>query len=130
MAFNQFFSGAADGKEAQADPNVKAALLEMRFDEWLRRWPLREGQSPLALAPSYERMFFNYVRHESFDEWWRQPRLSAADHLDKWPDVPTLWVCGWFDHYAYCHPDTLVFSTKSSRYFRPTTSTISLSDPK
>jgi putative CocE/NonD family hydrolase len=47
-----FVMMAGDGKEAQADPNVKAALLEMRFEEWLHRWPLREGRSPLALAPS------------------------------------------------------------------------------
>ncbi|MDP6355271.1 MAG: CocE/NonD family hydrolase [Planctomycetota bacterium] len=101
---------AADGKEAKKDPAVREALLQMRFEEWLHRWPIREGQSPLALAPSYERAFFNYLRHECLDDFWRQPGLSPAEHLEQWPDVPTLWVCGWFDHYPYCHPDTLAFS--------------------
>lgn len=105
-----FVMMAGDGKEAQADPSVKRALMNMRFDEWLRHWPIREGQSPLALAPSYEKAFFDYVRHECLDEFWRQPALSPADYLDRWPRVPTLWICGWFDHYPYCHPDTLASS--------------------
>jgi putative CocE/NonD family hydrolase len=101
---------AGDGKEAQANPAIRKALTEMRFEEWLSRWPIREGQSPLALAPSYEKTFFNYLRHECLDDFWRQPGLSPAEYLDRWPDVPTLWVCGWFDHYPYAHPDTLAFS--------------------
>ncbi|MBI3948258.1 MAG: CocE/NonD family hydrolase [Armatimonadetes bacterium] len=101
---------AGDGKEARADPSVREALLQMRFEEWLRRYPLREGQSPLALAPSYERTFFDYLRRECLDEFWRRPGLSPAEYLDRWPDIPTLWICGWFDHYPYCHPDTLAFT--------------------
>ena len=101
---------AGDGKEAQADPAVREALTNMRFDEWLHRYPLREEQTPLALAPSYEKTYFDYVRHESLDAFWRQPGMSGAEHLARWPDVPTLYVCGWFDHYPYAHPDTLVFS--------------------
>ncbi|MSS72278.1 MAG: CocE/NonD family hydrolase, partial [Candidatus Latescibacteria bacterium] len=101
---------AGDGKEALADPSVREALHQMRFEEWLKRWPLREGQSPLALAPSYERTLFNCLRREGLDAFWRHPGVSAAEHLDRWPDVPTLHVCGWFDHYAYAHPDTLAFS--------------------
>ena len=106
-----FVRMATDGKEAAADSNISEALKQMRFRDWLARWPIREGHSPLALAPSYEGFFFDYVRHESLDDWWRQrPGLTSADHLGQWPDVPTLWVCGWFDHYAYCHPDTLAFT--------------------
>jgi putative CocE/NonD family hydrolase len=101
---------AADGTEARADPSIRQALLEMRFEEWLGRWPLREGQSPLALAPSYERVLFDCLRHECLDEFWRRPGMSPAEHLEAWPDVPTLWICGWFDHYPYAHPDTLAFT--------------------
>jgi len=110
---------AVNGKEAQADANVGAALRQMRFKEWLARYPIREGQSPLALAPAYERWFLDYVRHECLDDWWRErPGLTAADHLDKWPNVPTLWVCGWFDHYPFCHPDTLAFTRLRRRGHR------------
>jgi uncharacterized protein len=105
-----FVRMATDGKEAQADPNVRRALADMRFDEWLTRYPIRPGQSPLALAPSYERTYFNYVEHECLDDFWRQPGISPAEHLKRWPNVPTLWLCGWFDHYAYCHPDSLAFT--------------------
>lgn len=101
---------AGDGKEALASPPIRQALHEMRFDEWVRRWPIREGQTPLSLAPSYERIFFEFLRRECLDEFWTRPGLSPAAHLEKWPDVPTLWLCGWFDHYPYAHPDTLVFS--------------------
>lgn len=105
-----FVMMAGNGKEALADPAIEKALLEMRFDEWLAHWPIREGQSPLSLAPSYERTYFNYLRHECLDDFWRRPGLSPAEHLDRWPDVPTLWFCGWFDHYPYCDPDTLAFT--------------------
>lgn len=101
---------AGDGKEAQADPAVKQALYDMRFEDWLKRWPFREGRTPLALAPSYESLCFEFLRRECLDDFWLQPSLAPAAHLDKWPDVPTLWVCGWYDHYSYTHPDTLAFT--------------------
>ena len=101
---------AGDGKEAMADPSVKQALQDMRFDEWLQRWPLQQGRSPLALAPSYEDLTFEFVRRECLDDFWLQPSLAPAAYPERWPQVPTLWICGWFDHYAYAHPDTLIFS--------------------
>ena len=101
---------AGDGKEAQGDPSVKRALCDMRFDEWLQRWPLQPGRSPLALAPSYEDLTFEFIRHECLDDFWLHPALAPAAHLDRWPDVPTLHICGWYDHYAYAHPDTAVFT--------------------
>jgi len=104
-----FVMMAGVGKEAMGSPSVNRALMGMSFEEWLHRLPLRRGLSPLELAPSYERIYFEFVLHESMDEFWVQPALSPAEHLEKWPDVPTLWVCGWFDHYGYCHPDTLAF---------------------
>jgi putative CocE/NonD family hydrolase len=105
-----FVMMAADGKEAAANQNVKEALLGMRYEEWLDRYPIREGQSPLSLAPSYEKTYFDYLRHECLDEFWMNPGLCPAEFLGQWSDVPTLWVCGWYDHYAYCHPDTLAFT--------------------
>ena len=101
---------AGNGKEAMGNSNVSKALMQMSFEEWLHRLPLREGLSPLALAPSYERIYFNILRHDCMDEFWAKEGLSPAEHLEKWSNVPTLWVCGWFDHYAYCHPDTLIFT--------------------
>jgi predicted acyl esterase len=101
---------AGDGKEAAADPSVKQALYGMRFEEWLARWPLQPGRSPLALAPSYEDLSFEFIRRECLDDFWLQPSLAPAAHAGQWPDVPTLYVCGWYDHYAYAHPDTLVFT--------------------
>ncbi|HCU36585.1 MAG TPA: antibiotic hydrolase [Armatimonadetes bacterium] len=101
---------AGDGKEAQADASVKQALYDMRFEEWLERWPLQRGRSPLALAPSYEDLSFELINREALDDFWLHPALAPAAHLDLWPDVPTLHICGWYDHYAYAHPDTLVFT--------------------
>ncbi|MCC6446893.1 MAG: CocE/NonD family hydrolase [Armatimonadetes bacterium] len=105
-----FVMMAGDGREARSDPAVGEALRQMRFEDWLKGGPIREGQSPLALAPSYERLFFNWLRHECLDDFWKQPGLGPADCLARWPDVPTLWICGWFDHYPYVHPDTLAFT--------------------
>jgi len=101
---------AGDGREALADPSVKQALYDMRFEEWLARWPLQQGRSPLALAPSYEDLTFEFIRRECLDDFWLQPSLAPAAYPERWPDVPTLYICGWYDHYAYAHPDTLVFT--------------------
>ncbi len=119
-AFDVFYASymvmmAGDGKEAQADPNVRQALYDMRFEDWLHRWPLRRGQTPLSLAPSYENLLFEFLERECLDDFWTHPALAPAAHLERWPDVPTLWICGWFDHYAYAHPDTLVFSRLTAR---------------
>jgi putative CocE/NonD family hydrolase len=88
---------------------VRAGLEGFSYAEWLRRWPLRRGRTPLALAPLYERHHFDIVEHETLDEFWRRPGLSPAEYVERWPDIPTLWICGWFDWYAYAHPDTLVW---------------------
>jgi putative CocE/NonD family hydrolase len=103
---------AGDGKEAQGSAHASVALAGMgaSFDQWLARLPLREGLTPLALAPSYERTYFDFVRHACLDAYWAHPGRSPADYLDRWPDIPVLWQCGWFDHYPYCHPDTLAFT--------------------
>ena len=85
---------AGDGKEAMADPSVKRALYEMRFDEWLGRWPFRPGQTPMRLAPSYERLMFDFVHRECLDEFWTHPGMGPAAHPEQWPDVTTLWNCG------------------------------------
>lgn len=106
---------AADGKEAMADPAVKQALYDMRFEEWLARWPLKPGQSPLALAPSYEDLTFEFIRRECLDDFWLQSSLAPSAHPDQLADVPTLYVCGWYDHYAYADPDTLTFTKLAAR---------------
>src|SRR5690606_25058348 len=94
------FMGAATSPEAAANPAVRQALANTRFRDWLQRLPLRPGQSPLALVPSYERWLFDIWTRGDYDEFWSQPSLDFLAHVEQHADVPMLFTGGWYDSYT------------------------------
>ncbi len=83
--------------EARANPSIKTALENARMGDWLWRLPLKVGQSPLALIPSYERFVHEFMTHGDYDEFWDHPAFNVEAHLDEHADVPTYIVSGWYD---------------------------------
>ena len=97
-------SVASNGNEARANPQITEAIDEMRtgqtFLEWASRIPWRRGETPLSLAPTYEEAAFQlYFENYDYSDFWRQPGLGMDEHFESYPDMPILWVVGWFDWY-------------------------------
>ena len=89
-------------REAQRDPALRAGLTRAgeRMYEWLGRLPWRDGDSPLAGLPVYERWARDLYEHGDDGEFWRQPGLNFAAHYDRTADVPTMYAGSWYDSYA------------------------------
>lgn len=95
---------AVTGQEASANPDAAAAVSNMtdgdNFLRWAARVPWKQGQTPLAAFPNYERVASRlYFDHPDYDEWWRAPGLGMSEHFDRFPRMPILWVTSWFDWY-------------------------------
>lgn len=96
------FTMAATSREALANPELKVALEEAAANiwDWVRTGTVRQGLSPLRLAPSYERWCLDLLTKVSYDEYWRQPGYGPRPYYDQHADVPTLYVGGWYDTYT------------------------------
>lgn len=68
---------------------------------WLSRLPLKRGQSFLRHAPAEERWFFDMLENESYTGYWRQPTLSMAEHVDRYPDLPVVCQTSWYGHHVW-----------------------------
>jgi len=96
------FTMAATSKEARADPNIRAALDEACANiwHWLKALPIRAGATPLRLTPSYEQWCLDILTRAEYDDYWRLPGWGPKPHHDRYPDVPTLYIGGWYDTYT------------------------------
>jgi putative CocE/NonD family hydrolase len=96
------FRMAATSKEAQADPAIKAAVSAAveNIGEWVARFPLRKGTSPLRLLPTYEQWALDILGHGEFDDYWKQRGYAISHYYEEHADVPTLYLGGWYDSYA------------------------------
>jgi putative CocE/NonD family hydrolase len=100
--FTYAFSMAASSKEALADPRIKEALDDAQANvwDWVKAYPLRPGNSPLALVPAYEQWCLDICSHAAYDEYWKIPGYGPQPFYDRHADVPTLYVGGWYDTYT------------------------------
>lgn len=96
------FSMLTTSREAMADANIKAAADEAAANiwDWVRTAPVREGNSPLRLVPSYERWCLDLLTRVVYDEYWQQPGYGPRPWYDQHADVPTLYIGGWYDTYT------------------------------
>ncbi|MCW2240523.1 CocE/NonD family hydrolase [Azospirillum canadense] len=101
---------ALDSPEAATDPHVAAALAEMRgnLSEWIGRLPLRRGETPLALVPAYEDIYFTMLETSDDVPYWHNPTARLEGRWDEYPtDVAILLISGWFAHHAAANVDKL-----------------------
>lgn len=91
---------AETSKEAAADPVLRAALADMRSNvsEIIRDgYPIREGLTPLARVPTYERALLNFMTRGDYDDFWKNPGLNISEHYDTFKDIPVTWLGSWYD---------------------------------
>ena len=95
------FYPAVDSKEAREDARVREHIEDgmAHLGDLLLGLPLKEGQTPLSLAPRFEAELLDYCTHGEFTDYWRQDCLWYDD-MERHADVPTLIRCGWYDSYS------------------------------
>jgi len=96
------FNAAANSREAQADSTIRAALEAVDPSDFLdpARGPLKRGQSPLSLVPSYERFYFDMLTEARYTDYWRRIGLCAENYFDRVSDIPVLLLGAWYDSYT------------------------------
>lgn len=96
------FNMAATSREALADPALAAILKEAADHVWdyLRCGPLRPGLTPLALVPAYESWAISIATHGCYDLFWQHPGYGPRPYFHHYPDIPTLYIGGWYDTYT------------------------------
>ena len=91
---------AISSKEAKQNPVIAQAVQTMsqNFLQWAYRVPWRRGQTPLSAAPQYEDWTFrNNFENVDYSDFWRNPCFATDDYLESFPNIPMLWVTGWYD---------------------------------
>jgi len=94
---------AREGHELARDPAARRRF-EAEFadhERWMRCLPIRPGESPLRLAPSYERWFIEAQNHGDYDEFWKHPGWNVAEHVGRYPDVPIAMETSWYGHHVW-----------------------------
>lgn len=70
------------------------------FRDWLTRWPIRKGQTQLKLVPAYEKWVMELMNRADYDDYWATPSMNPSAHWQDFPDMPVLYVGGWYDSYT------------------------------
>ncbi len=111
------FHSAANSREAQADPSIRAALEAVNVTDYLDpgRGPLKKGDSPLSLVPSYERFYIDMLTEARHTDYWRKIGLCAENYIDRIPDIPVLLLGAWYDSYTRTTSDLYRGLSKSKK---------------
>ncbi len=93
------FTSPTGSRHAQ-DPGTQAVLQEMSDNRrlYLKNLPLRQGTTPLKLAPEYEAWLVEAMKHGANDEFWEQNAI--IDHPERYKDIPVYLVGGWYDSWG------------------------------
>ena len=92
MAWAFWHSAVNPNKRLKANPGAKETLDHTDFRDWLSQLPLKEGLSPLAQIPNYERWLMDIYTKADYDDFWRQPGFGVEEYLEQYSDVPTYFV--------------------------------------
>jgi putative CocE/NonD family hydrolase len=105
MALHMFgaqFLHAHDAQEIRDDPVARRAIEHAmeHLREWVQRFPLKPGHTPLRWVPNLEQTFFNYYYRGAYDEFWQQECCDQERYYDRHADVPGVYSGGWYDPFA------------------------------
>jgi hypothetical protein len=90
----------------QAKPHLARALHAEPLLPWLAQLPWQRGQSPLRHVPEYEDALFRLMGEDRYSEFWRQPGLAMDERFAAFPEIPILWIGGWYDYYPHAITDS------------------------
>lgn len=98
------FRMARHGGHELADDPVRREAFEKAWRDmrsWLHKLPLRQGTSPLHLAPSYERWFLDMLTQSDYTAYWKHPGCNLQEHVDDYPDIPVYMQTSWYGHHVW-----------------------------
>ncbi|BCW91030.1 Cocaine esterase [Alphaproteobacteria bacterium SO-S41] len=98
-----FWHAAENTQRALAkDEAMEAALIRpaKRFSDWLRDWPIKRGETQLALTPAYERWALEVMAEADRSAFWDHPSYAPALHQRAAPDQSALIMGSWYDSYT------------------------------
>ncbi len=81
------------------DPVTKAMLAKEDVNAWYAALPIRQGLSPLSVAPNYERYYLDEATHSDYDSHWDTLGMQWEKFYGQTADVPMMHVGGWYDIY-------------------------------
>jgi uncharacterized protein len=98
--WNWVFTGGNVGTWGKRNALAQRGLEEMSANRrhYLLNLPLRAGTTPLKHAPEYEAWLVAAMQHGVNDEFWTQNNILA--NPERYKDVPTYLVGGWYDSWA------------------------------
>ena len=105
MSFQMFGAlhlHALDSREIGDDPAKAKIILDAMRDmgSWLRRFPLKPGETALKVAPNLEQTAFDYYYRGEYDDWWNQECCNQEPYFDNHADVPMTIACGFYDNFV------------------------------
>ncbi len=104
----------------KTEPWVDGALNQgaTPFRDWLRRMPIRPGQTQLSLVPPYESWAFEIFTHADRDAYWKHPSVCPREYWDRFSDAATLLVGGWYDSYTRATFENFTGLSEQGRHVR------------
>lgn len=100
MAWAFWHSALNRNRALKVNEAIDEALNKADFRRWLKRMPIREGQTELALVPTYEQWVLDIFQRGDYGEFWKQPGFAIEEYLEQMADVPTFLCGGWYDSYT------------------------------
>ena len=95
---------AFEAAKRRASENGNALLLgaleNQRLEHWVRPTAWQYGQSPLRFLPEDETALLELWDREEYDDYWKQPSLSARGRAGEMAPFPSLHITGWYDLYT------------------------------
>lgn len=79
------------------DPVVRELFEKEDVKDWYSALPLREGLSPLSVAPEFEAYYFRELTNSDYGDLWKGIGLNWEEYYEQTADVPMLHIGGWYD---------------------------------
>ena len=95
-----FWHSASNTNNSLKSLETDLAINSYNFENALNNWPIKKGLTPLSLIPNYERWAFDILTNTNYDEYWMQPGFAIDEYYDDHPDIPMIYVGGWYDSYT------------------------------
>jgi|TARA_B100000315_G_scaffold258797_2_gene312200 hypothetical protein len=114
IAWSFWHSAFNSQKQLKSSPLVDRSLRgNTPFSEWLQRWPIKRGQTQLRHVPPYEKWVMEMITREERDEFWQHPSMNPSGAWHAFPEMPVLYVGGWYDSYTRASLENFVGHSKA-----------------